>query len=84
MDPAVRPTAPLARTAESSAKAKIIHKQPAPVMASMYDDSDDDDGAAYMPGHPGPGPANWQADFNDLSIEDSKPPEKYEGALFPL
>ncbi|KAF8599877.1 hypothetical protein BDV93DRAFT_525736 [Ceratobasidium sp. AG-I] len=78
LDPTVRPTAPLARTAESSAKAKIIHKQPAPTMASMYDDSDDDDGAAYMPGHPGPGTTNWQADFNDMSIKDDEPPEKIE------
>lgn len=81
LDPTVRPTAPLSRPVESSAKAKLIHNKPVQVTAAMYDDDSDDDGAAYIPGHPGTRPPNWQDDFNGLSLQDSKKPEKEEGMV---
>jgi len=76
VDPTIRPTAPLSRPAEASAKAKLVHNKPTRVMAAMYEDDSDDDGAAYIPGHPGPGPANWEDDFNDLSLQDREKLEK--------
>ncbi|KAG8698196.1 hypothetical protein FRC08_006072 [Ceratobasidium sp. 394] len=79
LDPTVRPTAPLTRSVEASAKAKAVHRQPAPVIAAMYAEDSDDDAANYMAAHPGPGPANWNGEFNDGSNkEDGLPEEKQE------
>ncbi|KAG8742887.1 hypothetical protein FRC10_000807 [Ceratobasidium sp. 414] len=75
-DPTVRPTAPLMRSVESSAKAKAIHRQPVPVIAAMYDEDSDDDAANYMAAHPGPLPANWNGEFNDESNKEDKLPEE--------
>jgi len=78
LDPTIRPTAPLMRAPESSAKAKAIHRQPAAVNAAMYEDNSDDDAAAYIAGDPSQRPANWDGEFNDLSIKDSEPVDAKE------
>jgi hypothetical protein len=75
-DPTVRPTAPLTRSVESSAKAKAIHRQPAPVIAAMYAEDSDDDAGNYMPAHPGTKPANWDGEFNDGSKKEGGLPEE--------
>ncbi|QRV98404.1 short chain dehydrogenase [Ceratobasidium sp. AG-Ba] len=78
-DPNERPTAPLSRTVESSAKAKAVHRQPAPVVADMYREDSDDDAAQYMAAHPGPDrPANWNADFDDEKSRKGKEKQKIE------
>ncbi|KAG8780422.1 hypothetical protein FRC12_023052 [Ceratobasidium sp. 428] len=78
LDPTIRTTAPITRSLESSAKAKATFRQ-APVVAKMYEEDSDDDGANYMPAHPGPRPANWDGDWADGDKkEDEVPEEKYE------
>ncbi|KAG8705433.1 hypothetical protein FRC09_002960 [Ceratobasidium sp. 395] len=78
LDPTIRTTAPITRSLESSAKAKATFRQ-APVVAKMYEEDSDDDGANYIPAHPGPGPANWDGVWADeAKKEDEVPDEKYE------
>ncbi|KAG8723999.1 hypothetical protein FRC09_000807 [Ceratobasidium sp. 395] len=78
LDPIIHTATPITRSLESSAKAKATFRQ-APVVAKMYEEDSDDDGANYIPAHPGPGPANWSGAWDDgAKKEDEVLDEKYE------
>lgn len=65
IDPAIRQTAPLARLAEASAKAKAIHNQPAKMTFKSYEeDSDDDDVGYYRSQTDDFGPAASTSEYN--------------------